>query len=143
MGDLTVDAAQREVHLGEPPGRVVRLLSVDADVAQPASVRRDELLGLHEHAGRAAAGVVDTALVRLDHLDQQLDHAARRVELAALLPFGAGELREEVLVYAAQDVLRATLPVADADVGDHVDELAETYLVQTGTGVIARQHALQ
>ncbi len=42
--DLRVDAADREVHLGEPPGRVVRLLAVDRDVADLAAVRLDELL---------------------------------------------------------------------------------------------------
>ena len=32
VGDLAVDAADGEVHLGQPPGGVVRLLAVDADV---------------------------------------------------------------------------------------------------------------
>ena len=33
MGDLRVDAADGEVHLGQPPGGVVGLLAVDGDVA--------------------------------------------------------------------------------------------------------------
>ena len=44
VGDLAVDAADRQIHLRQPPRRVVRLLAVDADVAEPTAVRRDELL---------------------------------------------------------------------------------------------------
>ena len=33
LAEVAVDAANGEVHLGQPPGRVVRLLAVDADVA--------------------------------------------------------------------------------------------------------------
>jgi hypothetical protein len=65
--DLRVDAADGEVHLGEPPGGVVGLLAVDGDVAELAGVGLDELLALHEHAARAAARVVDAALVRREH----------------------------------------------------------------------------
>ena len=69
MGNLPFDAANGEVHLREPPCRVVRLLAVDADVAvRPsavavaAGVRIDELDRLNEHARRAAARVVNPAL---------------------------------------------------------------------------------
>jgi hypothetical protein len=44
--DVGVDAADREVQLREPPGGVVRLLAVDADVADAPAVRLDELLAL-------------------------------------------------------------------------------------------------
>ena len=87
---------------------------------------------LHEHAARAAAGVVDAALVGREHLDQHAHDAGRRVELAALLALGAGELGEEVLVDAAEDVLGAVGRAAEADVADQVDELAEPLLVEAG-----------
>ena len=77
------------------------------DVAELAAVGLDELLGLHEHAAGAAAGVVDAALVGREHLDQHADDARGRVELAAVLALGAGELGEEVLVDAAEHVLGA------------------------------------
>ena len=35
---VTGDAAHREVHLAEPPRRVVRLLPVDGDVSNPPAV---------------------------------------------------------------------------------------------------------
>ena len=114
-----------------------------AAVAVPLGVRADELHRLHEHARGAAAGVVHPAAVGLEHLDQELDHAARRVELAALLALGARELREEVLVDAAEHVLGAARLVADLDVADQVDELAEARLVERGAGVVLGQHALE
>ena len=150
VGDLALDAADGEVHLGEPPRRVVRLLAVDGDVAaRPAAVavargvRADELDRLDEHAGGAAAGVVDAAPVGLQHLDQELDDAARGVELASLLALGAGELGQEVLVDPADHVLRAGVLVAHLDVADHVDELAEPLLVEGRTGVVLGQHVLE
>ncbi|SMF63989.1 hypothetical protein SAMN06265365_12386 [Tistlia consotensis] len=145
MGDLPVDAPDGEVHLGQPPGGIVRLLAVDRDiglglpaiaVAVPVGV--DELHRLHEHARGAAAGVVDPAAIGLQHLDQQLDDAAGRVELAALLALGAGELRQEVLVDASEHVLRPGFRVADLDVRDQVDELAEPGLVERGARIVFR-----
>ena len=69
-----------------------------------AVVRLDELLGLDEHAARPAARVVDAAAGRLQHLDEHPDDAGGRVELAAALALGAGELLQEVLVDLAQQV---------------------------------------
>ena len=67
----------------------------------------DKLFALHEHAGRAAARIVDSPLGRREHLDQHADHAARRVELPAVLPRGTGELREEVFVVAVQKIRKS------------------------------------
>ena len=92
FAEIGVDAADGEVHHGQAPGGGVALLAVDADVAEPAAVGFDELLRLHEHAARAAAGIVDAAFVGREHLDQQADDALRGVELAAFLALGAGEL---------------------------------------------------
>ena len=95
---------------------------------------------LHEHAGRSAARVVHTAPVRLDHFNQQLDHTARRVELAALLALGARELRQEVFVDPTQYVPGAGFGIAHPDVADEVDELTEPLLVERLTGVVLGQH---
>ncbi len=72
----------------------------------------DELLALHEHPARAAAGVEDAALVWREHLDEYADDALRRVELPALLALGTRELREEVLVDPPEDILGAAFFVA-------------------------------
>ena len=98
---------------------------------------------LHEHAARAAARVVDAALVGREHLDEDPDDVGRRVELAALLALGARELGEEVLVDAAERVLGAVGGGAEGDVAHEVDELAEALLVEAGPGVVLGQHALE
>ncbi len=103
----------------------------------------DEFLGLYEHAGRAAARVVYAALVGLDHFDEELHDAARRIELAAFLALGARELREEVFVDSAEHVLGSALGVADADVRNQVDELAQALLVEGGPRELFRQHTLE
>src|SRR5450830_665134 len=140
---VALEPADGEVHLGQAPGGGVALLPADGDVALAAAVLLHGALALHEHAARAAAGVVDATLERLDHLDQQLDHAARRVELAAALALGAGEAPEEVLVDAAEQVLAAALRVAHGDGADEVDELTELLLVDDGACVVFAQHALE
>ena len=109
----------------------------------PLGVGADELHRLHEHAGGAAAGVVDPALVGLQHLDQELHHATGGVELASLLALGAGKLGEEVLVDSPEHVLGAGLLVPYLDVADEVDELAQALLVQRRPGVVLGQHVLQ
>jgi hypothetical protein len=72
--DVGIDAAHREVHLAQSPRCVIRLLSVDSDVADPPAVAFNEFLGLDEHTAGATAGVVDAALIRLQHLDQNPHH---------------------------------------------------------------------
>ena len=107
--EIALDPTNGEVHHRQPPRGGVGLLAVDRDVANPPAVGLHELLALDEHAARAAARVVDAALVRGEHFDQHADDATGRIELAALLAFGTGELGEEVFVDAAQDVLGAVL----------------------------------
>src|SRR5680860_1110879 len=96
----------------------------------------DELLGLHEHPARTAARVVHAALVGFNHLDQELHDGARCVELSSFLSFFAGELTEEVLVDAPENVARIVLLPAEADRRDEVDQLTESALVQDRTGIV-------
>jgi len=59
------------------------------------------------------------------------------------LPSATGELGQEVLVHAPEDVLGAVLTVAQPDIADQVDQLAEALLVQPRLGIVLGQHALQ
>ena len=143
VGNLAVDATDRKVHLRQLPGGVVGLLAVDgyvgfrpAAVAVPRRMGADELYGLDEHARRAATGVVDAAVVRLQHLHQQAHDGARGVELAALLALGAGELGEEVLIDSSQDVPGAGFLIPYIYVADEVHQLAQARLVESGTCVV-------
>ena len=64
----------------------------------------DKVARLDEHAAGAAGGVEDDAVVRLDDVDDGLDEGRRCEELAVILRALHGELHEEVLVDAAEDV---------------------------------------
>ena len=43
----------------------------DRDVADPSAMLFDERFTLHEHAGRAAAGIVDSPLVGFEHRKEE------------------------------------------------------------------------
>ena len=112
VGDLTLDAPDGQVHPGQTPGCVVGLLAVNGNialgptaVAVARGVGADELHRLDEHAGGAAAGIVDPALVGLQHFHQQPHHGARSVELATLAALGDGELLQEVFVHLPQHIV--------------------------------------
>src|SRR6059036_1687816 len=92
FAEIGFDAADGEVHHGETTRGGVALLTVDADVAKPAAVGFDEFFRLHEHAAGTAAGIVNAAFVRSEHLDEKSHNALRGVELTAFLAFGASEL---------------------------------------------------
>ncbi len=70
-------------------------------------------------------GVVDAALVGLEHLDDERDDRLGREVLAALFALGEGELAEEVFVDVAEDVLGVQVGVLEGDRGDQVDQAAE------------------
>ena len=92
LAKVGVDAANRQVHMRQPPSRWIRLLTVNADVADTSAVGFYELFTLHEHAAGTATGIEHAAFVWREHFNKHLNHATGRVELPALLPLGAGEL---------------------------------------------------
>ena len=103
----------------------------------------DELLAADEHAARAAAGVVDAALVGREHFDQYTHDAGGRVKLAAALAFGAGEAGEKIFIDAALGVLGAVGGMAQGDIADQIDNLSESYLVEAYSPEVSRQHGLE
>jgi len=150
VAEIGFDAADGEVHLGQLPRGRVALLTEDADVALgfaavaiAGGVFFHEPDRLHKHAARTAAGVEHAAFVGGEHFDEQLDDAAGRVELPAFLALGAGELRQEILVHAPEDILRPALLVAKADLRNQVDHFPQLLLVQVGAGVILGEHAFE
>ena len=76
----------------------------------------NELYRLDKHARGAAAGVIDPALVRLDHLYEDADHGARGVELTTLATLGECELLQEVFVNLSQHVRGPGLGSAHLDI---------------------------
>jgi len=67
-----------------------------------AVVALHKLERLHEHTARTAAGVVDLALVGLDHFRDQIDHTLGCIELAPQLALGGGKLAEEIFINPAR-----------------------------------------
>jgi hypothetical protein len=141
--EVEVDAADGEVHRREAPGRRVGFLTVDRHVAELAAVRLDELLGLHEHAAGAAAGVIDLAVVGGEDGDQGLDDRGRRVELAALLALGAGELAEEVFIDLPEHVAGLAGVGTEADGGHQINQFAELAVGQLGARIALVEDALE
>ena len=84
-----------------------------------------------QHAAGAAGRVVDAlARLRIEQLDHHPHDAARRVELARLLPPGdVGELADQVLVGVAQDVGRDR-GVAQRHAGQALDEVLEELVAE-------------
>ena len=141
---VDVDTTDRHIHLTQPPGRRIGFLAKDGNIADSAAVSLDKRLALDEHAAAAATRIIDTvSLVGLDHFDQQADHAARRIELAAAFALGAGEPAEEIFIDAAQDIFGPAFGIADVDGRNQVHQLAQTGLVQVRPGIVLRQYADQ
>ena len=59
----------------QPPGGLVAFLAVDGEVVHLAAMVFYKLLGLDEHASRAATGVKDPAFKGLQHFDQKIGRA--------------------------------------------------------------------
>jgi hypothetical protein len=132
-----------QVHVGQPPGHRVGFLAEDGDVGLAAVVAFDELFGLNEHAAGAAAGIVDAAGIGLDHLDQHADDGARRVELAAQLTLGLGELAEKVFLHAAESIAGAAPLVLEPDACDQVDQRLHLLRRDAAAGIITRELVLE
>ena len=103
----------------------------------------DEFLTHHEHAAAAAAGVEHPALVWFYHFHQQLYNRARGVELAAFFAFGEGELAEKIFIHFAEQVSRFRGFIAEGDVADQVDQLAQRCGCDIRPGEYFRQNAFQ
>ena len=129
VGDLGIDTADGEVHLGQTPGRLVRFLAVDRDVTELPAVSFDEFLAADEHATRSAAGVARAALTVRAPQPARAPRR-RRIELTPALTLGASEARKEVFIDATQHVLSAIGGAAERNVADQVDDLPEPLLVE-------------
>ncbi len=118
-------------------------MTIDANIADSASVGLDKSFRLDEHTPRAAAGVIDPATIRGQHLHQHANDTAGRVELATLLALSAGKLGEEILVDPADDILGAVGFIPQADGADQVDQLTKALFIQVWAGVVLGQHTFE
>ena len=99
---------EEEVELADGQGAQVALLAVEGEIAVVAALLSHVLGGVDEHAAGAGGGVADAhALPGLEQLDDEPDHWAWSVELAALLAGVVGEPVDEVFVGVSQYVADA------------------------------------
>jgi hypothetical protein len=146
--EVGFDAAQGEIHHGETAGGGIAFLSVNGNVAELAAVGFDEFLRLHEHAAGTAGGVVNASFVGREHFDEQPHDATGRVELPAVLAFGAGETGEEIFVNASEQIdgamrLLAFARGGERDRADEVNQFAEAMFVEARPRVIFWQHTFE
>ena len=96
----------------------------------------DEVAGLDEHAARTAGRIEDDAVVGLDDVDDRLHERGRREELAVVVRLLDGELGEEILVDAAEDVAGGLLDLLAVEQPHQVFEH-----LGLEDAVVLRQHA--
>src|SRR5262249_31153080 len=80
------------------------LLTEDRNLPACTAVCFQKAEGLHEHAARSTAGVVDGSSQRFSHLDEEKHNGGRRIELTAAPSLCRREAAQEVLVRTAKDV---------------------------------------
>ena len=81
---VRIDLSDGHVQAGEAPGCGIRLLTEEVCLAGGVK----EPVCLDEQAPAAAAGVVDLALMGLQHVHHELDEAGRGVVLAGVVSSG-------------------------------------------------------
>ena len=114
---------EQHVHLADGPRAEVLLLAVERQVTRIACLPLDVVGALDQHAAGAGGRVADAhPLGRRQQLDDQLDDHPGRVELAALLAGIVGELLDQVLVGAAEQVGLGHAVVAERDLGEVLDQ---------------------
>ena len=140
--EVGFDATDGKVHLRHLPCGRVGVLSEHGYVTQITAVVFDELCALNEHTARSAARVVHAAIVGLQHFDQCAYNAGGGIELASQLAFLLGKLGKAVFVCSAEDIAAAAC-VHHFDVGEQVNHITQTALIQFGTSEVLGEDILQ
>ena len=140
--EVAGNTPDREVHAGEPEGFRVPLLPIHGYVIQAPGVSQHEAVGLDVESARAVAAIVDAAPVGFDHVHHQRDHAARRVLLAARLALHRGELAEEELIDATEEI-EVVRHAREVEIGEVVDQPAEHLGAEVRLAEDFGQHPLE
>ena len=140
--EVCLDATDSKIHLCHLPCGRVGVLSEHGYVTQITAVIFDELCALNEHAARSAARVIHTAIVRLQHFDQCANHAGGGIEFASQPAFLLGKLGEAIFVCSAEDIA-ATACIHHLNIGEQVNHITQTALVQFRTREVLGEDVLQ
>ena len=110
--EVEVDATDCHVHRRQFPGGRVGFLAVNGNlllllggvVLLLARMLFNEAIAGHEEPAGTHRRVINAAVIRLEHFDNQGHDAFWRVVLPTLLTFCQRELTEEIFVYVAENI---------------------------------------
>lgn len=143
LDDAAFEPMHGQVHASELGVGVALFLAPEAHALVRAGVQGffNEVAGLHKHAGRAARGVVNDAVIGFDVVDDGAYQRGRCEEFAAFLRAGLGELVEEVFVDPTEHVATG---LGQRWAVENLDQLAQQggLEAQVFLGEGARQHLL-
>jgi hypothetical protein len=91
------------------------ILAGNGYIFKAAFMGFNKLLALDKNSARTAAGVINSAALRFNHLNKDSNNTSRSIELAAALALRVCELPEEILVHSAEHVFTAALFIPKAD----------------------------
>ena len=132
-----------QVHASELGVGVALFLAPEAHALVRAGVQGffNEVAGLHKHAGRAARGVVNDAVIGFDDVHDGAYQRGWREKLAAFLRAGLGELVQEVFVDTTKHVATR---LGQRGAVENLDQLGQQggLEAQVVLGQGARQHLL-
>ena len=140
--EVCLDATDGKIHLCHLPCGRVGVLAIYSNVVYITTMVFYKLCTLHEHASRSAAGVIYAAIVRLQHFDQCANHAGGSIEFTSQLAFLFGKLGKAVFICSAEDIAAAAC-VNHLNVGEQVNHITQTALVQFGTSEVLGEDILQ
>ena len=128
LTQVSVNAPDGKIHLGEFPSGWVGVLPIDRNAVDVPAMVLDKPSRLDEHAAAAAAGVIDPPIEGLEHFHQRFDHTLRREELPGQFALLLGEFAQAVLVGVPQNILAAAM-FYHLEVGKQIDHIPQPPLV--------------
>src|SRR5207245_10357032 len=97
FGDLSVQAVDSEIHLGDADRRGIFLLSVENDLLSGVfTLMFDKVTRLHEHASRPTCRIKHGAVIWFNYIDDGLHERGWREELDIVVRFLDGKFGKNI-----------------------------------------------
>ena len=142
LAEVGFNTANGKIHLRHLPCGRVGVLTKNGNLVDVAAMIFDELCGLNEHTARAAARVINTPIKRLQHFNKGTHNARGSIELTSKFTFLLSKLGETVFVCTTENVLAVSM-LDHLNVGEEINHLTKTPLVQLRTGEVLRQNIFE
>ncbi len=120
---VATETVDGQVHFRQVDGSLVLFVSPECEpLGRVLVVLFNDAGALDEHSARSAGRVEDGALGGFEHVGDELDQRNGGEELAAVVGLEVGELGEEVLVDAPEDIARSGFEFLGVEGADQVAE---------------------